>query len=233
MSNALFFAFAVLVVNCCCAQRIDCTEFDQHLEIQKETICSSLVQSPTDWCGDSFINISSERDFPMQSKYFVTLLETILSNGQCLNTSVGTAVVKWLNGPMANVSLSGSFLWTYHWQLGYFAMPRPHNDRIESPYTLGMKCWAYAFLSRTWQPQALLEVTSNAGLDVTTFVNEYNSTVAPTMLACSEVIANCFVNASYSPLRNGTCPLSVDLFHLGYEFQSVRCGGNVPYPFFP
>ena len=51
-------------------------------------------------------------------------------------------------------------------------MPRRPGDRIESPATLGRKCWAFAYLRHVWVPlkPALEARTVAHGLSVQAFV---------------------------------------------------------------
>lgn len=45
-------------------------------------------------------------------------------------------------------------------------------------------------------------------------------------------MANCFVNMSFSPSRNGTCPGKIFRFHwLGFERENIKRGNPVAYPF--
>merc|ERR1712046_42903 len=112
-------------------------------------------------------------------------------------------------------------------------MPRKPGDRIEAPDTLGRKCWAFAYLRQVWEPQALSSALSSVGLHMDTFIEQYNEAVPFTMNLCFEVMANCFVNASYAPaLRNGTCPWDIDKFHyLGFDRENLKRKNIVKYPF--
>ena len=61
---------------------------------------------------------------------------------------------------------------------------------------------------------------------------EWARAVPRTLELCVEVLANCFVNASYDPHRNGTCPTQVFAFHnLGFERENLLRGFDVAYPF--
>ena len=45
-------------------------------------------------------------------------------------------------------------------------------------------------------------------------------------------MANCFVNQSYDPSRNGTCPTKIFEFHdLGFERENLLRGFPVDYRF--
>ena len=43
---------------------------------------------------------------------------------------------------------------------------------------------------------------------------------------------NCFINSTYTPSRNGTCPGDADLFFLGFERENALRNFIVTYPFF-
>jgi hypothetical protein len=70
-------------------------------------------------------------------------------------------------------------------------MPRKPGDRIESPATLGRKCWAFAYLRQVWGAEqadgaaglrADLEAKTAAhGLDLRAFVAAWDAAVALTM----------------------------------------------------
>ena len=54
------------------------------------------------------------------------------------------------------------------------------------------------------------------------------SLVPLTLQLCEEVMANCFVNQSYDPRRNGTCPAKIFAFHeLGFERENLLRGFRV------
>ena len=45
-------------------------------------------------------------------------------------------------------------------------------------------------------------------------------------------MANCFLNTTYTPARNGTCPLKIDDFHyLGFDRENLLRANIVQYPF--
>ena len=112
----------------------------------------------------------------------------------------------------------------------YYDMPRKQGDRIESPWTLGMKCWADAYLSQTWNAIAAAFENRTAGA-AKAFEATMSAGLPNAHLLCSEVMTNCFVNASYNPARNGTCPLAVDEFKAGFDWQNLLHGQNVPFDF--
>lgn len=98
-------------------------------------------------------------------------------------------------------------------------MPRIPGTRIESPATLGRKCWAFAYLKQIWNPLKIQiqQVFANTGLSLDKFTNAYDNAVPETMTLCSRVMANCFINASFDPSRNGTCSDSVGQFFVGFQ----------------
>lgn len=85
-----------------------------------------------------------------------------------------------------------------------------------------------------WLPlqQPLQKRLQSAGLSMSAFAAPYNKAIPLTMNLCEEVMANCFVNKSYDPRRNGTCPTKIAQFHLGFDWQNGLHGGQVKYPFF-
>jgi hypothetical protein len=112
-------------------------------------------------------------------------------------------------------------------------MPRLPGTRIESPDTLGRKCWAFAYLRQEWNPLELTKSLSHAGLNMSAFITAYEASIPLTMGLCEKVMANCFVNASYDPSRNGTCPSKIHDFHyLGFDRENLKRKDIVKYPFF-
>ena len=112
-------------------------------------------------------------------------------------------------------------------------MPRKPGTRIESPGTLGRKCWAMAYLQQQWQRkdrQAL--VAANLGLTAGRFIAAYDEAVPLTIRLCERVMANCFVNATFDPKRNGTCAGKIFEFKdLGFERENALRGFSIEYPF--
>ena len=127
-------------------------------------------------------------------------------------------------------------------------MPRKPGDRIESPDTLGRKCWAFAYLRQVFNPTELSERLASEGLKADNFINacvlratrrrapfttvsrplpSYTKAIPTTMNLCYEVEANCFENTTYTPSRNGTCGFKIADFHyLGFDRENryVRTG---------
>ena len=64
------------------------------------------------------------------------------------------------------------------------------------------------------------------------FAAEWARAVPLTLGLCERVMANCFVNQSYDPSRNGTCPTKIFEFHdLGFERENLLRGFPVDYRF--
>lgn len=152
------------------------------------------------------------------------LLHAVVAPSTCLNTTEAQRTVAFLSV----VSPSQSPWWStwVQFQVQYYDMPRKPGDRIESPATLGRKCWAFAYLRQVWSAaegsegggglkQALVAKAAAHGLDVHAFVSSWDAAVVLTMPLCDRVMANCFVNESYSAARNGSCPHTVDQFIVG------------------
>ena len=63
-----------------CTILLPCKNRDHKLYKQREKICSSLIQSPSSWCGTSWKNVTAHRDWESQVVYFQSLLSTIEDN---------------------------------------------------------------------------------------------------------------------------------------------------------
>ena len=138
----------------------------------------------------------------------------------------------------------------------YYDMPRKPGDRIESAQTLGRKCWAFTYLQTVWEQGlerrngldrreraegedgqevalrgAVMRTAARAGWDLADFVQSFDDAIPLTMDLCWEVMANCFVNASYDPARNGTCPGSLEEFRFGFQRENLKRRSPLPYPF--
>ena len=112
-----------------------CDDSDATLIHLRDVLCSSLTQSPTDWCGTSYLDAPhASGDWPSQSVYLNNIIEALKDPSTCLNTSTARDTVFWLNTSQADVSLAPSFAWTYlDFQVQYYDMPRQPGTRIESP----------------------------------------------------------------------------------------------------
>ena len=121
-------------------------------------------------------------------------------------------------------SSSWGWAWTV-FQVQYYDMPRKPGVRIEAPDTLGRKCWAFAYLDQRCDATAL-------AARAPAFAAEWARAVPLTLGLCERVMANCFVNQSYDPSRNGTCPTKFFEFRdLGFERENLLRGFPVDYRF--
>lgn len=97
------------------------------------------------------------------------------------------------------------------------------------------RCWAFAYLAQSWAAEeaALSRALSAAGRSAAAYAAAAGAAIPQTMALCEEVMANCFLNASYDPARNGTCPGDILAFHfLGFERENILRGNSVRYPFY-
>ncbi len=84
------------------------------------------------------------------------------------------------------------------------------------------------YLAQVWQQQGLrarlASALRGAGLQMDAFFQAYDGAVPLTLGLCDQVLANCFVNASYDPgLRNGTCPDEAGRFFVGFQVGGWGC----------
>ncbi len=218
------------------ASGADCSASDAALLAARATVCASLVGTETPWCPAP-PNTTSDGDWPSQATYLTQVPRALVAAGaaSCLTTPAAAGVAAWLDGPASNASLPGSPLQTWvGFQASYFVTPRPPGSRLESPGTLGRKCWAFAWLAATWDGGAALRAALGpAGLSAETFIAAYDAALPATVPLCDAQLANCFVNQTVSPSRNGTCPLDVVAFHLGFGDENLKRGLPLAYPFFP
>jgi hypothetical protein len=138
-----------------------------------------------------------------------------------------------MDNDMANQTLSGSLMWTWLvFQVGYYDTPMPPTaPRVESASTLGRKCWAFAYLRQLWNPHPLAAAMEAAGLNLATFISQYERAIPLTFALCEKVLYNCFLNASVAP--RPPCPGSVAEFHFGFERENVLRDNVAKYPFNP
>ena len=231
----LFFAAASVAFTFALPSLPDCAASDTNLNELRYTLCRSLVGPGVQWCLYP-TNTSSAEDFPNQAVYFNNIILALISPSTCLNTATAHDVVTWLNASQADSTVSGAFMNTWVvFQAQYYDMPRNQGERIESSDTLGRKCWAFAFLAQMWGVEALpLSIALNAvGLSVEAYSSAAGTAIPQTLELCEEVMANCFINASYNPARNGTCPGDIFSFRwLGFERENILRANIVEYPFF-
>lgn len=149
--TALIIVSAVMGV--ASASDSDCSASDAALTSATELYCGSMVGWTTSWCPSTeAITNKAKKDWPSQSIYFVDILQLLqrVPATSCLMTPVANFTVEWLNTYQTNISLPGSLVQTWASPTGqpnYFEMPRPAGARIESPWTLGMKCYAFSYLA--------------------------------------------------------------------------------------
>ena len=161
------------------ARELDgCGASDANLLFRRQRICASLTQSPSYYCGESWKNVSKDvahEDWPSQATYMHDMLAALSGPTTCLNTSYAKDTVEWMNTAMSNETLAGgSFMGTWlDFQVDYFQTPMPPTaPRIESPSTLGRKCWAFAYLKQLWEPTLLETAVQAAGLNISFFISE-------------------------------------------------------------
>lgn len=176
----------------------------------------------------------ASKDWPSQAVYMKELLDLILDPSTCLDTAYANDTAEWLAGEISDPDVSGSYMWTYLvFQVQYYDMPREEGTRIESPGTLGRKCWAMAYNQQIWDPKSLEKTLTSNGLNPNTdFIDLWNEAIPLTMNLCYEVEENCFQNKSYDPSTNGTCPVYIEEFHAGFERENLKRKNVVYYPFY-
>lgn len=197
----------------------DCGRSDTNLLALHELYCASM--GPAWYCPTG--NYTAAHDWPTQAVYMRNILSAVVNPSTCLDTPVAAAIIEWLNTVSTDPQLS---MWWWNWlvfQPQYYDMPRKQGARIESPATLGRKCWAFAYLSQSWaelRPE-LLETIVRSKINITLFVAAFDEAVPLSIKLCDQVMANCFANATYDPgLRNGTCPNDIMEFYVGFSWEN-------------
>jgi hypothetical protein len=205
----------------------NCTHSDQNLLYLQNKICISLggCQNVT--------NITAYGDWPSQVTYYYKLLELLEEESTCLHTLQALRTIKWLKNTNTTTSE-----WWYTWnifQVQYYDMPRLPNTRIESPATLGRKCWGFNYLKQVWNQKNNFNITFKNRLmkrlstfDMETFYNAYEYSISLTIPLCNQVMANCFYNSTYLPKKyNGTCPDKIGAFYVGYQWENYGGGNDI------
>jgi hypothetical protein len=169
---AIRFKFGVLIALLLLQLRVssahDCIRSDANLVALHELFCASM--GPAWQCPTG--NYTAARDWPTQSVYMKNILAAVIDTSTCLDTPVATGIVEWLNTFSTDPQLS---MWWWNWyvfQPQYYDMPRKQGARIESPATLGRKCWAFAYLSQIWldlRPH-IIDTMKRADINLTSFV---------------------------------------------------------------
>ena len=199
LTSAVWATSAASVVSDLTLAERGCSASDARLLNQRKVLCHSLTQGPTPWCGDDWRNVSASEDWPNQAIYMLTLLRSLATPTTCLNTSYSRSTVAWLDTEMASTAISGNFMNTWLvFQLQYYDMPRLPGTRIESPDTLGRKCWAMAYLTQQWADIAspLERRLATAGLSAANFTAAYERAMPLTMGICQKVICNWYARVA-------------------------------------
>ena len=119
----------------------NCAASDAMLTERRNMLCVSFAMP--ECCGEPVPkNVSAEGDWPNQAIYMNDLLQSLVGTDVgCLGTPVARATVTWLSD-----TSNATSAWWNTWvvfQVQYYDMPRKPGARIESPATLGRKCWAF------------------------------------------------------------------------------------------
>ena len=229
----LFFAF-ILQVAASVNSDVDCDASDAALKKARGYVCSSLLGNTpggNDWCPSDVTD--ADCDWPTQAEYMQDFINLLSSPSTCFNTPYMNDTINWLNGPLADPNTSSSYMWTYLvFQVQYYDMPRKEGTRIESPGTLGRKCWAMAFEKQVWNPDSWTPaVTANDLPLPKQFITNYEQAIPLTMDLCDKVQQNCFQNTTYDPSKDGTCKWAIDEFHFGFDRENLKRHNMVTYPF--
>jgi hypothetical protein len=197
----------------------DCIRSDANLVALHELFCASM--GPAWQCPIG--NFTAARDWPTQAVYMKNILAAVVDPATCLNSTVATGIIEWLNTFSTDPEFS---MWWWNWyifQPQYYDMPRKQGARIESPATLGRKCWAFAYLNQIWmelRPQ-LIDTMDRTNINITSYVAAYDEAAPMSIKLCQQVMANCFANATYNPeIRNGTCPEAIGEFFVGFSWEN-------------
>jgi hypothetical protein len=204
-----------------------CAASDANLLLLRQTLCQSIGSFAGYPECKLPNNLTAVGDWPNQAVYMCDLLAAMVAPTTCLNTTEAKTTVD-----MLAIVEPGKSPWWSTWvqfQVQYFDMPRKPHDRIESPATLGRKCWAFGYLRQTWVDglrDALEKSMTVHDLDLNQFSAAWDKAVALTMPLCNRVMANCFLNLSYSVTRNGTCSQQIEQFVVGFTFENEGGGRN-------
>ena len=231
-----YVAIITAVASALRSQTGSCNTSDNALLLARYVVCKGMNSSSTDaYCSGTPANVTGPTDWPGQAVAFTNVLRLLVNESTCLNTTVAVQTVAWVNSSGAEqTSPPGGFGYSFGFvQPTYFDMPYKPGARVEAPDTLGNKCWASAYLSANWDGGVALSTALQPhDLNVDHFITAYDTMALTAMSLCNKVIANCFVNASYDPARNGTCAGDVLLFKFGFEVENIKYISNVAYPFY-
>ena len=120
---------------------LNCAASDATLTELRNIVCVSFAMG--ECCGEPVPhNVTAAGDWPNQAIYMDNLLQALVNTEvACLDTAVSRSTVEWLSD-----TSSATSVWWNTWmvfQVQYYDMPRKPGARIESPATLGRKCWAF------------------------------------------------------------------------------------------
>ena len=109
---------------------------------------------------------------------------------------------------------------------------RPESVAALMDAPLQAVCALHALRGATFVPVGVERCELLDAARAPAFAAEWARAVPLTLGLCERVMANCFVNQSYDPSRNGTCPTKIFEFHdLGFERENLLRGFPVDYRF--
>ena len=224
----------ILLLGAAVAIASNCTSSLVQVKVAHDLACNSLDAGSDvyPWCRAP-VDHNAKGDFPHLVLYMGGVVEALTSVPDDCDTK---GYVHWLNYWMANSSVAGT--WANEllvFQPGYFAMPI-HRIRVETPWTLGLKCWAMSYLEERLVPlmSEMAVHMKGAFTGAHSFVNVTTRAAAGGVQQCHMVKANCFHNSTYQPAKhNNTCPLLYLEFHGGWNWQNLKAPSQdrVSYPF--
>jgi len=159
-----------------------CAASDANLALLRETLCQSIGPFPDYPDCKLPQNLTAVGDWPNQAVYMYNLLATMVAPTTCLNTTEAQTTVAMLN--IVDPAKSPWWSTWVQFQVQYYDMPRKPYMRIESPATLGRKCWAFAYLQQVWRGglhHSLEAATAQHNLSLKPFFAAWAEAVALTM----------------------------------------------------
>ena len=106
----LILSLHLILINVTLSQN-NCDESDKRLKDARGYICSSLVGQETPWClsdipaCDGFQ--AAQCDWPNQAIYMKNLLDLLVDDNTCYNTSYAKDTAEWLDGEISDPDVSG------------------------------------------------------------------------------------------------------------------------------
>lgn len=170
----------------------------------------------------------AKHDWPMQSRYFANVLQTLASlPAGCRATPTVLQALSWLNVNAGSDTCSVNWSWA-SFQFQYYILPRPSpSERVESPFTLGEKCFAFSLLADTFAMTR--SALQKFGKILAPALNMFAANIPIGATLCNEDCWACWKNQTRNFALNGTCPMSVIEFKAGFEYETVRTQSNVKY----